>query len=107
MSGLKACECGSDDLIVNCVSGSPKWVECDKCGRSGDLKWTEAEAIAAWNARPEPAEPARQTVTREEVIACFDGCLCVEAYRDDWFVAGEGAAADAVIALLKSKRIIP
>jgi hypothetical protein len=45
--------------IVNCplcggaatVGGLVPWVECQSCGASGPQKTTEAEAIAAWNAR--------------------------------------------------------
>ena len=105
MSKLLPCKCGSDDLTVNCVSGSPKWVECDKCGQSGDLKWTEAEAIAAWNRRA----PATVTVTREEVaraMCCPSGCAAQRygnACRVGLLVVSDVnvfAAADAILALL-------
>jgi len=56
---LKPCPygCASEDYAGPCLSPlyrRPNWtVCCDTCGCEGPIKNSEAEAVAAWNSRPQ------------------------------------------------------
>lgn len=52
----KCKHCGSEDLFLNVYS---HYVACERCGISTRDYDSVAEAIAAWNRRPEPASDLR------------------------------------------------
>lgn len=78
----KACKfCGGENIQAVWLGGLWK-TACGKCGSSGGLCETEAESVAAWNTRPEPApKPAADKVdvvfdALNFLPACKKGGLC-------------------------------
>lgn len=50
---LKLCPFCNGEAFINIEGRDKHWVECRECGSESDCYETEAEAIAAWNARTE------------------------------------------------------
>lgn len=101
MEGLKPCPfCGGEadylpDVLV--APGADPAVFCDSCHAS-------AMDATHWNTRP---EPPRQTVTAEEVAETIYADVRVDWTPDqNWHVTRIDAAATAVLAMLREKRII-
>ncbi len=57
MTELKPCPfCGSSELDTNCDKyyNNVVFVECNICSSRGSARYSEKDAIAAWNCRDEP-----------------------------------------------------
>jgi Lar family restriction alleviation protein len=82
---LKPCPlCGSKRISKERTKGdSLKWITCRTCGGSTGLKFTEAEAIEAWNLR---VSEAREPVPLKHCPFCGSAHLAKSGRAPGWIV---------------------
>ena len=104
-------KCGCDKADTE-IHRKYWFVECMRCEYFSDANYTEAEAVAAWNARANqpPAQDGLVEALQEllkigvpRMWKCERGDYCVSIMQKEYFGATLSEAADAALASLGDK----